>query len=565
MTSIRRLSPLVVAALISAAAGSSPCFAVVIGNWEQTSDGWFDWAAGGTTLPANYSFSTVGATLGSSSLDFNPATPPAGWSFGAGYYQSLAIGLQSNTDGNGVSEVTDFLNNNKFSIDVTYDASQWTGASYATLNLIVNAPGWGFTQLPQSTITDTGNAGFPGGWDPTDFPGVTHRTITWDYSSVLAAMSANPGFVELILVSSTNGTSGAEFFDNAQLTGGVAGAANLTWNNASGNGDGITWDTAVNQNWNNGSAPAQFHAGDTITFNDTNNGHYAVTITGSNAPLGVTVNNSAGNYLFSGTGAISGAASLTKTGSSSLTITNANTYTGGTLVSGGSVIVANPAALGSGPLTIHNGGTVQLQAGLSSAVLLPAVQLDGTTGAWQGTLDLTSDKLIVENSPTHAAAFATLQNQALFGRTNTAGIISTTPPPNSAIAVIDNGALATPFTTFGGVAVDSNSILLTVALLGDANVDGHVDLTDLSTVLNNFGSSTSAWTSGNFDGGSTIDLTDLSDVLNNFGAASSSASAGSLASATSSAPEPTSLAALMMATPILLKRRSHLTRSRIIR
>ena len=66
MASIRRFSPLVIAAFISAAAGSSPCFAVVIGSWEQSSDGWFDWAAGGTTLPANYSFSTVGATLGTS-------------------------------------------------------------------------------------------------------------------------------------------------------------------------------------------------------------------------------------------------------------------------------------------------------------------------------------------------------------------------------------------------------------------------------------------------------------------------------------------------------------------
>ena len=148
--------------------------------------------AGGTTLPANYSYSTVGATLGTYSLDFNPV-PVAGGS--SGYYQALSIRLQSNTDSGGVSESTDFLNNNKFSIDVTYDASM-TGASYATLNLVVNLPGWGFTQLPQSTITDTGNSGYPGGWDPTNYPGVTHRTLTWDYSSVLAAMSANPGYAQ---------------------------------------------------------------------------------------------------------------------------------------------------------------------------------------------------------------------------------------------------------------------------------------------------------------------------------------------------------------------------------
>ncbi len=63
----------------------------------------------------------------------------------------------------------------------------------------------------------------------------------------------------------------------------------------------------------------------------------------------------------------------------------------------------------------------------------------------------------------------------------------------------------------------SNSATAPAALLGDANVDGRVDLTDLSVVLNNFGSATANWTSGNFDGAATIDLTDLSDVLNNFG------------------------------------------------
>ena len=66
----------------------------------------------------------------------------------------------------------------------------------------------------------------------------------------------------------------------------------------------------------------------------------------------------------------------------------------------------------------------------------------------------------------------------------------------------------------------TNSAPAPAVLLGDANVDGHVDLTDLSIVLNNFGAATSNWTSGNFDGAETIDLTDLSDVLNNFGSSS---------------------------------------------
>ena len=66
-----------------------------------------------------------------------------------------------------------------------------------------------------------------------------------------------------------------------------------------------------------------------------------------------------------------------------------------------------------------------------------------------------------------------------------------------------------------GIATTS-TISLTV-FAGDANQDGTIDLSDLSIILNNFGGTSPAWTSGNFTGGSSVDLTDLSYVLNNFG------------------------------------------------
>ncbi|HUO07210.1 MAG TPA: hypothetical protein VM008_02675, partial [Phycisphaerae bacterium] len=108
--------------------------------------------------------------------------------------------------------------------------------------------------------------------------------------------------------------------------------------------------------------------------------------------------------------------------------------------------------------------------------------------------------------------------------------------------------------TFGGLSVDSSAILISPELQGDANADGHVDLTDLSTVLNNFGVATSAWVKGNFDGAATIDLTDLSAVLNNFGLTYANATTASGSLAAAAAPEPASLVILTFAIPTFLRR-----------
>ena len=91
----------------------------------------------------------------------------------------------------------------------------------------------------------------------------------------------------------------------------------------------------------------------------------------------------------------------------------------------------------------------------------------------------------------------------------------------------------------------------TATIPGDANLDGSVDLSDLSIVLNNFGAANPKWTAGNFDGAPTIDLTDLSAVLNNFGQTGPTPSAAQLPAPT---PEPASLLALLPITLPLLSR-----------
>jgi autotransporter-associated beta strand protein len=246
------------------------------------------------------------------------------------------------------------------------------------------------------------------------------------------------------------------------------------------------------------------------------------------------------------------------------------TITGGTLQFNVSSINTTAGISGAGNLSIvpgaslvsdgislnalSVGGSVQIRSNGTSTSKFNSLTLAGSTDNWTGAFDFTNNKVIVEDgSLSRATTIATLQNQLAYGKTHSAGIFSSTSlASNMAIALLDNNILHK--STFGGLSIDSNAILIAPELLGDANADGHVDLTDLSTILNNFGTTTSAWSSGNFDGAATIDLTDLSDVLNNFGLTNANSGIVNTAAA---APEPASLLLLALASPIVLRRRFH--------
>ncbi len=96
-----------------------------------------------------------------------------------------------------------------------------------------------------------------------------------------------------------------------------------------------------------------------------------------------------------------------------------------------------------------------------------------------------------------------------------------------------------------------------LGLLGDANLNGIVDLNDLNTVLNNLGRTSSLRTDGNFDGAATVDLTDLNDVLNNLGVSSSATSELLSTNESSTAPEPASLSIASISAVILASRKKN--------
>jgi len=116
----------------------------------------------------------------------------------------------------------------------------------------------------------------------------------------------------------------------------------------------FNWDDATT-NWIAGTQPTFYQNGDTPTFTDAGNAASPVNLTANVTPAAVVVNSSQ-NYTLSGTGQITGAASLAKSGSGTLTVSSAHTFEGGTTIHQGTVAISNAASLGTGTVTL-NGGT----------------------------------------------------------------------------------------------------------------------------------------------------------------------------------------------------------------
>lgn len=134
--------------------------------------------------------------------------------------------------------------------------------------------------------------------------------------------------------------------------------ATLTW---TGNTNG-NWDTVTVNNWS-GASPNTYYSNDDVIFSDSA-ATRSVTLVGSLAPRGVSINTSLG-YTFTGAGSIDGNASLTKSGSSTLTFSNssANSFSGGLVLNAGTITLTNDTlnagGLGTGTVTL-NGGVISM-------------------------------------------------------------------------------------------------------------------------------------------------------------------------------------------------------------
>jgi autotransporter-associated beta strand protein len=132
----------------------------------------------------------------------------------------------------------------------------------------------------------------------------------------------------------------------------------LTWDGKT-NGN---WDVATTANWRPTSGPdTTYGQGNIVTFDDTLTGTTNVNLTMALTPSALTVNNTLSNYVFSGSGSVTGSVTLVKSGSGTLTLaeTGGDNFSGGIIVNNGTVILDNASSAISGGTTI-NAGTVQV-------------------------------------------------------------------------------------------------------------------------------------------------------------------------------------------------------------
>jgi fibronectin-binding autotransporter adhesin len=178
------------------------------------------------------------------------------------------------------------------------------------------------------------------------------------------------------------------------------------------------------------------------------------------------------------------------------------TYTGETMVNDGTLVVQK---LANATLTV-NGGVAQVSVkatpNMSSGTsVLPALTI-ATSGA---TLDLTNNSTVVDytgagGNPTLVDA---VRQHLQSGRviTSRAGT-----PTGTVLGYGDNAILGKA--SFGGISVDSSSVLIKFTYGADANLDGQVDVTDLGALATGW-QTTAPWTSGDFDYTNFVDITDL--------------------------------------------------------
>ena len=132
--------------------------------------------------------------------------------------------------------------------------------------------------------------------------------------------------------------------------------SNLNW----GGGVNNLWDTN-SLNWTNNGVAVKYHNPDFVVFGDSAQTN-KVNVTDTFMPVEWTQSNNILNYTFSGSGSITGPATLIMDGNANVTLaeTGGDSFSGGITANAGTIVLDDPNSAISGGLMIASGATVQI-------------------------------------------------------------------------------------------------------------------------------------------------------------------------------------------------------------
>jgi T5SS/PEP-CTERM-associated repeat protein len=200
--------------------------------------------------------------------------------------------------------------------------------------------------------------------------------------------------------------------------------------------------------------------------------------------------------------------------------------------------------------------------------VLSTLNFAGATDAWQGKLDLADNDLILKaTAATQTAALAATTNRVKTARNTPGtlwqgqGITTSAATAVTGLAVIPNrdSTGAPLYTTFDGVSVDANTILVKYTYDGDANADGKINIDDYTAIDLGLANGLTGYNHGDFNysggvpDGDDYNLIDIAFFAQ--GAPLAGSAAAPLTASASAVPEPSALSLLAMSAGTILRRR----------
>ena len=205
--------------------------------------------------------------------------------------------------------------------------------------------------------------------------------VTGTIQIPLISYTGSDPFSGLVLGTVPAGYSGASLVDNtANLTIDllITPPAPLLWVGAVGSTLNSTWNTNT-VNWRSGATPSTYADFNFVQFDDTASNN-VVTLAANVTPPGINISNNMLNYVFNGSGKISGPVGLVKQGTGTLVLDNSgsNDFAGLINIGGGVLQLGNNDVNGNVPaVNIIDNGTLALNRADSNTV----VNLISGTGA----------------------------------------------------------------------------------------------------------------------------------------------------------------------------------------